>query len=62
MSASWYAKNARHSAGRRASDLRHPSLAVTADVASHLPAAGRVPDVDGVVQVEVLGKAGRSSA
>jgi hypothetical protein len=31
---------------------------VPADVAGHLPAAGRVPDVHGVVQVQVCGQLG----
>ena len=32
---------------------------MTPDVAGHLPAAGRVPDVHGVVQVKVLGQLGQ---
>src|ERR1700722_17537478 len=39
--------------------LRHPRLAVAAEVARHLPAAGRVPDVDGVMQVKVLDQVGQ---
>ena len=39
--------------------LRHTALAVAADVASHLAATGRVPDVDGVAQVEVRGQGGQ---
>jgi hypothetical protein len=38
--------------------LRHSAFAVTANVASHLAAAGRMSDVDGVVQVEVCGQVG----
>jgi hypothetical protein len=32
---------------------------VATNVTRHLPAASRVPDVDGVVQVEVLGQLGQ---
>jgi hypothetical protein len=39
--------------------LRRAGLAVAAEVACHLSAAGGVPDVDGVVQVEVLDQVGQ---
>jgi len=38
--------------------LRHPALTVPGDVAHDLAAAGGVPDVDRVVQVEVRGHRG----
>ncbi|GMA86799.1 hypothetical protein GCM10025868_20490 [Angustibacter aerolatus] len=45
--------------GRDEHGLRHPRLAVPRQVAHHLAATGRVPDVHGVVQVEVLGERGQ---
>ena len=39
--------------------LRDAALAVAADVARHLPAAGAVPDVDDVMQVKVLDQGAR---
>ena len=38
--------------------LRHPALAVARDIARRLPAAGRMANVDGVAQIEVLGDRG----
>src|ERR1700722_18636295 len=59
--AGWIGVGLQDRRGHRADQdhLRHAGLAVAAEVARHLAAAGGVPDVDGVMQVEVLGQVGQ---